>query len=102
MILNDFNEIWSDLSDFLRFVENAEKRVNSYFSKFVDFNLIFIMIIPEIYAIVDWIFRFSFQFNFHRATPRPRCFSTKLYLRAENTSAGRLRLGQRRHYDVNR
>ena len=51
-------------------VENAEKRCN--FSIFVDFNFIFIMIIPEIYAIVDWSFRFSFQFNFHRAAPPPQ------------------------------
>ena len=39
----DSIEIYSGFSDF---VENAEKRCNV--SKFLDFNLIFIMIIPEI------------------------------------------------------
>jgi len=54
-IFADFNEICSDLI-FSDFLENAEKRCNSYFSKFLDFNLIFIMIIPEIYLIFDGIF----------------------------------------------
>ena len=39
---------------FSDFLENAEKHCN--FSKFLDFNLIFIMIIPEIYLIFDGIF----------------------------------------------
>ena len=47
-IFADFNEICSE------FLENAEKPCN--FSKFLDFNLIFIMIIPEIYLIFDGIF----------------------------------------------
>ena len=41
-----FARIFSD------FVENAEKRCN--FSKFLDFNLIFITIMPEIYLIFEF------------------------------------------------
>ena len=44
-IFADFNEIYSD------FLENAEKRSN--LSKFLDFNLIFIMIMLDIYLIFD-------------------------------------------------
>ena len=47
LILMKFTRIFSDL------IENAEKRCNSYFSKFFDFNLIFIMIPPEIDLIFD-------------------------------------------------
>jgi len=47
-IFADVNEICSDS------LENAEKRCN--FSKLLYFNLIFIMIIPEIYLIFDLIF----------------------------------------------
>ena len=43
LILMKFDRIFSD------FVENAEKRCN--FSKFLDFNLIFILIVAEIYLI---------------------------------------------------
>ena len=49
-------------------LENAEKRCN--FSKFLDFNLIFIMIIPEIYLIFDWIFDLIFNLIFTEPPPR--------------------------------
>ena len=67
LIFMKFARIFSD------FHENAEKRCN--FSKFIDFNLIFIMIIPEIYLIFDLIFDLvfdffsNFRFHFHRAVP---------------------------------
>ena len=47
-------------------VENAEKRCN--FSKFLDFNSIFIMIIPDI-IIFSCEFQFNFRFHFRRSTP---------------------------------
>jgi len=42
--------------DFLRFSRKCRKTLQLEFSKFLDFNLIFIMIIPEIYLIFDGIF----------------------------------------------
>ena len=52
-------------------VENAEKRCN--FSKFLDSNLIFIMIIPEIYLIFNLIFNsiFDLIFNLLFTEPSP-------------------------------
>jgi len=34
---------------FSYFLKNAGKRCNSYFSTFIDFNLVLIMIIPDIF-----------------------------------------------------
>jgi hypothetical protein len=51
---------------------SAEKRCN--FSKFLDFNLIFIMKID--YTTDLFNFRLNFQFNFHRAAfPKVRMAS---------------------------
>ena len=49
---------------FSNFEEHAEKRCS--FSKFLDFNLNFIMIVPEIYFIFDWIF-IAFSINYYYA-----------------------------------
>ena len=54
------------------FSDSLEKRCN--YSKFLDFNLILSMIIPEIHLIFDLI-SFNFTFNFHilvGTTPRQR------------------------------
>ena len=68
-ILMKFARIFSD------FVENAEKRC---FSKFVDFNLTFIMIIPEIYCaekrVTIFNYRLNFRFNFHRPPIIPEIY----------------------------
>jgi len=57
---------------FADFGENADKRCN--FSKFLDFNLIFIMKID--YTTDLFNFRLNFQFNFHRAAfPKVRMAS---------------------------
>ena len=60
-IYADFHEICSD------FLENAEKRCN--LSEFLNFNLIFIMIIPDIYLIFDWIFDLIFNLIFTEPPP---------------------------------
>ena len=52
MIFANFYEICSD------FQKNAEKRCN--LSKFLDVNLMFIMITPQIYLIFDLIFNLIF------------------------------------------
>ena len=57
-IFADFNANCSD------FPENTEKLGNNYFSKFLDFNLIFIMIIPQIYSTFDLIFGIMFDLIF--------------------------------------
>ena len=51
-----FDRIFSD------FVEDDEKLYN--FSKFLNFNLILIMIIPEMYLVFDWIFDLIFNVIF--------------------------------------
>ena len=57
MIFKKFARIFSD------FVENAEKRCN--LSKFIDFNLIFVMILPDIF------FQFSTEGSIQFSPSRP-------------------------------